>query len=140
TQATNEVVYAGATPFARVPKARAAGAGGFTVTAGVVNPFDDVTFAQKQVAGTIEALFWSLGDGAAGATKLRYSGPIGGTPKLFLGLTNDNLSAPAHGCAVNDRVFVSALEGAGALPTGLARGVYYVKTAADADTLTLSAT
>lgn len=140
TQATNELSWAGSTPFARIAKARAAGAGGFTVTVNVVNPFDDVVFAQKQVAGAVEALFWSLGDAVSGASKIRYSGPIGGPPKLFVGATSDTLTAPAHGCAVNDRVFVSALEGAGALPTGLARGVYYVKTAPDADTMTLSAT
>jgi hypothetical protein len=140
TQATNEIAYAGATPFARVAKNRAAGAGGFTVTANVVNPADEVTFPQKQTAGTVEALFWSLGDDAAGAGKIRYYGPIGGPPKLFVGAVSNTISAPAHGCAVNDRVFISALEGAGALPTGLARGVYFVLTAPDADSMTVSAT
>lgn len=140
TQSTNELTWSGATPYARVAKARASGAGGFTVSANVVTPTDDVTFPQKQVAGTVEALFWSVGDASSGATKIRYSGPIGGAPKLFVGATSDTLSCPGHGCAVNDRVFVTALEGAGALPTGLARGVYYVKTAPDADSLTLSST
>lgn len=140
SQNTNELSYAGATPYARQAKARASGAGGFTVSSNVVNPTDDVTFPQKQVAGTVEALFWSLGDAASGASKIRYSGPIGGPPKLFVGATSDTVNAPGHGCAVNDRVFVSALEGAGALPTGLARGIYYVKTAPDADNITLSTT
>lgn len=139
-QNVNELTYAGATPYARVAKARASGAGGFTVTNNVVNPTDDVTFPQKQVAGSVEALFWSLGDAASGASKIRYYGPIGGAPKLFVGATSDTLSCPGHGCAVNDRVFVTALEGAGALPSGLARGVYYVKTAPDSDTMTLSTT
>jgi hypothetical protein len=137
-QTTNELSWAGATPYARVAAARSSG--GFTVTANVVNPAAEVTFAQKQVAGTVEALFWSLGVAASGASKILYRGPIGGAAKLFVGTTDDNVSCPGHGCAVNDRVYITALEGGPALPTGIAAGVYYVKTAPDANTITLSAT
>ncbi len=133
SQNTNEVAY---TSYARVAVARGAG---FTVTSNQVSPAATVNFPPA-TGGSATAYFFSVGTASSGAGKILDVGVIGAGPKIGVGLTSDTVNAPGHGLAVNDPVILWAALG-NSLPTGLTEGtVYYVKTAPDADNITLSAT
>lgn len=135
-QSTSEVSYTG---YARVAVLRTSG--GFTVTNNSVSPAATVAFPQRTDNGAaVVATHAVVGTLSSGGGKQLARGALGGTPKLFTGAVNDNVTCPAHGLAVNDMV-VFLTGPVGTLPTGITEGTtYYVKTAADADTVTLSAT
>ena len=82
TQATNEIVYTG---YARVGVNRAAGAGGFTVTAAsggsaaAVRPTSDVDFPAA-TDGSATATHFGIGVASTGTTVLLYKGTL--TPNI----------------------------------------------------------
>jgi hypothetical protein len=136
-QTTNECAYSG---YAR--KARARSGAGFTVSTNQVTLASNEDFGERTNAGSETAKFWGLGDASSGSGKLRRYGPINNNavgPKVFNARVNNNLECIAHGLAVNDEIFISPLYD-GSLPTGITEGLYFVLTAPDADTITISAT
>jgi hypothetical protein len=133
-QTTSEIAYTG---YARVAGARSAG--GFTVTGNAVNPAANVDFPQC-TGGSAAARFFGIGASSSGVGKLMYAGVVGGPAKNFVGTADDNVRVPAHGLVVNDEVALFPTD-AGSLPAGVVEGtVYFVKTAPDADNITISAT
>lgn len=79
SQTSSEITY---TSYARTSKARASGAGGFTVTASSVSPFDAVTFPAG-TGGSGTATFFGLGTASTGAGVLLYGGAI--SPSIVTG-------------------------------------------------------
>lgn len=134
-QSTGEISYTG---YGRKAVVRGAG---FTVTGNSVSPAADQDFGQRTDAGAaVVARFWGVGAALSGAGKLLYRGVIGTAAKLFAGSVDDNIRSPGHGLAVNDEVVFFPILGL-SLPTGITEGtVYFVKTAPDADNITISAT
>lgn len=134
SQTTSECAYGS---YARVAVARTAG--GFTVTANSVSPVAVVDFPEC-TSGSEEATFFSIGTASSGAGIVLYYGVIGAAPTMVTGATSDTITSPGHGLAVNDRcVFLQAF--GLTVPAGITAGtVYYVKTAPDADTFTISTT
>lgn len=133
SQLTGEVAY---TSYARAAVARGAG---WNVSSNSVSPAATIGFPAC-TGGSATAYFFTIGTAASGAGKVLHAGVIGGGPKISVGLSSDTVYAPAHGLAVNDPVVLWATLG-NSLPAGITEGtVYYVLTAPDADTLTLSAT
>lgn len=133
-QTSGEVSYTG---YGRVAVARTSG--GWSVSGNQVSPVSAVSFGPC-TAGSATAYFFSVGTAASGTGKILDVGVIGGGPKIAVGFTSDTITAPGHGLAVNDPVCFWATLG-NSLPTGITEGtVYYVKTAPDADNITISAT
>lgn len=135
TQSSSEVTYTG---YARAAAARSSA--GFTVSGKNVSPTVEASFGKRTDAGTLTALFWSVGTAPTGAGNLLLRGGIGGAPRPFAAGTNDSVVCPGHGLAVDDRIVFWQYEGLG-LPGGVVEGTaYWVKTAPDADSFTVSAT
>lgn len=133
-QGTSEVAYTG---YARGAAARSNA--GFAVSGKNVSPAAEVSFGKRTDVGTVTALFWSIGTAASGVGNLILRGGIGAAPRPFTAAATDLVTCPGHGLAVDDRVVFWQYEGL-ALPTGLVEGIaYWVKTAPDADTFTVSA-
>lgn len=133
-QTSGEVSY---TSYARAPVAR--DNTGFTVTANSVSPAAAVDFPAC-TGGTATANFFGVGTDLSGTGLLLYRGVIGAAPTIVTGATSDTITSPAHGLAVDDPVVLWPVYGL-ALPTGITEGtIYYVKTAPDANSVTLSAT
>lgn len=133
-QTTGELSYTG---YGRVAVARTTG--GWTVTSNSVSPVGAITFGAC-TGGSGTANFFSTGSASTGTGKLFDVGVIGGGPKMACAATSDTITAPSHGLAVNDPVVFWSTLG-NALPTGITEGtVYYVKTAPDSDTFTISTT
>lgn len=133
-QNTSEATYTG---YARAAVARAGAQ--WTATNDTVTNDAEIAFPENTGASQ-DIFFWSLGTSSSGAGKVLYRGHFGGAPKAFTAATNDNITCPAHGLAVNDRVVFYSRNGQ-SLPTGITEGtVYFVLTAADANTITISAT
>lgn len=78
-QTTNEVAYTG---YGRVARARASGAGGFTVTGNVVNPTENVDFGECTASPGSNATHFGIGTAASGAGKLLYKGAL--TPAIAM--------------------------------------------------------
>jgi hypothetical protein len=134
-QSSGELTYVG---YARAAGARSNA--GFVVNGKNVSPAVEVSFGKRTDAGSVTAFFWSVGTAATGAGNLVLRGGIGLAPRPFTGATSDAVSCPAHGLAVGDPVVFWQYEGI-ALPGGITEGtVYFVKTAPDADSFTVSAT
>ena len=134
SQSTGEVTYTG---YARGAAARSSA--GFTVSGKNVNPAAEVSFGKRTDAGSVTALFWSVGTAVSGAGNLILRGGIGGAPRPFTAAVTDVITCPGHGLAVDDRVVFWQYEGL-ALPAGIVEGTaYWVKTAPDPDTFTVSA-
>lgn len=133
-QTTNEITYTG---YARVAVARTNG--GWTVSANLVVPVATIGFGAC-TAGSATAMFATIGTAATSTGKVIARAGIGGAIQVVSAATSDSITAIAHGLAVSDRVaFYPALNVT--MPTGISEGtVYFVKTAADANTLTISAT
>jgi hypothetical protein len=137
SQTTGEIAYTG---YARAAVSRA-GAAGFTVASKNVSPAVTVSFGKRTDAGaSVSAMFFSLGSAVSGAGNLYARGGIGPAPQPFTAATSDTITSYAHGLAVSDRVVFWQYE-PGSLPTGLTEGtVYFVRTAPDANTFTVSTT
>lgn len=73
TAVTNETAY---TNYQRVVRARASGAGGFTVTGSSVSPADNLDFAECGATPGGPITHWGIVNTASGAGKLLYSGTI----------------------------------------------------------------
>lgn len=135
TQSTSEVAYGG---YARPGGARSSA--GFTVSGKNVSPAVEVNFGKRTDSGSVTAFFWSIGTAASGAGSLVLRGGIGAAPRPFTGAASDTLICPAHGLVVGDPVVFWQYESI-SLPGGVTEGtVYFVKTAPDADSFTVSAT
>ena len=135
TQSTSELAYTG---YARPAGVRSNA--GFTVSGKNVSPAVEVSFGKRTDVGSATAFFWSIGTAASGVGNLVLRGGIGLAPRPFTGAVTDTVSCPAHGLAVGDPVVFWQYEGIG-LPGGVTEGtVYFVKTAPDADTFTVSTT
>lgn len=133
-QTAGEVAY---TNYARVAKTR--DSGGWTVSGNSVTPASQIAFPVCGASGAT-ANFVGIGRSASGSGTLDYCFPIGAAPTVFVGLASDTITSIAHGLAVDDPVVFLPAFG-NALPTGITEGtIYYVKTAPDADTFTVSAT
>jgi hypothetical protein len=134
-QSTSELAYTG---YARPGGARSNA--GFTVSGKNVSPAVEVSFGKRTDAGSSTAFFWSIGTAASGAGNLILRGGIGLAPRPFTAGTSDTVSCPSHGLLVGDPVVFWQYEGI-ALPAGITEGVvYFVKTAPDADSFTVSTT
>jgi len=134
TQSSSELAYTG---YARPAGARSNA--GFIVSGKNVNPAVEVSFGKRTDVGSATAYFWSVGTAASGVGNLLLRGGIGLPPRPFTGATTDTLSCPAHGLAAGDPLVFWQYEGIG-LPGGITEGtVYFVKTAPDADSFTVSA-
>ena len=134
-QNTSEVSYTG---YARAAAPRSGA--GFVVSGKNVSPAAEVSFGKRTDAGSTTAFFWSVGTSLTGTGNLILRGGIGSAPRPFTAGSNDLVTSPAHGLAVNDAVVFWQYEGIG-LPAGITEGtVYFVIAAPDADTFTVSAT
>jgi hypothetical protein len=137
SQNTSEIAYTG---YARAPTSRT-GAAGWTVASKNVSPTVELSFGKRTDAGaSTSAFFFSIGSASSGAGVLYARGGIGPAPQPFTAATTDTITSYAHGLAVDDRVVFWQYE-PGSLPTGITEGtVYWVKTAPDANTFTVSTT
>lgn len=134
SQTTGEVAY---TDYARAAVGRNSSA--MIVSGNAVSPAAQVVFPMCGASGAT-ANFVGIGKAASGAGTLLQCFPIGVAPTVCVALASDTFTSPAHGLVVDDPVVVLPLIG-NALPTGVTEGtIYFVKTAPDADTFTLSAT
>jgi hypothetical protein len=79
TAITNETAYSG---YARVSKARASGAGGFTVTGNSVSPPENVDFGECSASPGGPITHFGIVNTASGAGKLLYSGTV--TPNVTM--------------------------------------------------------
>jgi hypothetical protein len=134
-QTTSECAY---TSYARVAVARSGS--GFTVSSGQVSNTAAVTFPAC-TGGSESAQFFTIGTASSGTGKILCRGALGSHLGPFVGEnSNDQITIKGHGLSVSDRVVFLAPPGA-ALPTGITEGtVYFVKTAPDGDTITISTT
>lgn len=133
-QTTNEISYTG---YSRVAVARTNG--GWTVTGNLIVPVATIGFGAC-TAGSATAMFATIGTASTSTGKVLARAAIGGAPQIVLAATSDTLTAFAHGLAVDDRVVFYPGYNV-TMPAGITEGtVYFVKTAADANSLTLAAT
>lgn len=133
-QTTNEVSYGS---YARVAVARTNG--GWTVSGNLVVPVSTIAFPAAS-SGSATAMFATIGTASSSTGKVLARAGIGGAPQIVHAATSDTITATAHGLAVSDRVAFYPTHNV-SLPTGITEGtVYFVKTAPDANTLTISAT
>lgn len=79
TAITNETAYTG---YARQIRARATGAGGFTVTANSVSPFENVDFPECTASPGAAITHFGVVNTSSGAGKLLYSGTM--TPNITM--------------------------------------------------------
>jgi len=135
SQNTSEITYTG---YARPAIARSAG--GFSTSGKTVSPVAEISFGKRTDVGSTTAFFWSIGTDVSGAGNLILRGGIGPAPTPFTAAISDTVTSNAHGMIVDDRVVFWQYE-AGSLPTGITEGtVYWIKTAPDANTFTVSTT
>ena len=79
TAVTSETAYTG---YARIAKARASGAGGFTVTGNSVSPAENIDFGECTAAAGGAITHASIVNTASGAGKLMWSGTV--TPNITM--------------------------------------------------------
>jgi hypothetical protein len=79
TAITNETAY---TDYARVARARAAGAGGFTVSGNSVSPTENVDFPECGATPGAALTHFGIVNTASGAGKLLYKGTL--TPNITM--------------------------------------------------------
>lgn len=135
-QDTNEADY---TSYARVAVARSSS--GFTVSGNSVSNAAAVNFP-KCTGGTNDVFFFGIGTDSSGAGNLKEWGCLGTNKGPFSAAdtSGEVITLVGHGLNVDDRVAFFTALGA-TLPTGITEGtVYFVKTAPDADTITISST
>ncbi len=134
-QTTSEANY---TPYARQPVARSGA--GWTVNGNSVTNAATINFP-KCTSGSSAVLFAGIGTAGSGTGTLLFSAPLGTFKGPFTAQdATETFTCEGHGLSVNDQIVFQSILG-GTLPTGAVAGtVYYVKTAPDADTFTISAT
>jgi hypothetical protein len=148
SQTTNEVGTGAWASYARQAVARASGAGGWTITdaAGDVVKVENastISFAQN-VTSSVTVKFAAVGTNSSGAGHLLYFAPLAlATSQVFVvddSVTNDNVTAVAHGLSLNDEVMFIDVVGA-ALPTEISEStVYYVQAVTNVDQFTIATT
>lgn len=79
TAITSETAYTG---YARISKARASGAGGFTVTGNSVSPFENIDFGECTASPGGAITHFGVVNTASGAGKLLYKGTM--TPNITM--------------------------------------------------------
>lgn len=79
TAITSETAYTG---YARVSKARASGAGGFTVSGNSVSPFENIDFGECTAAAGSPITHFGIVNTTSGAGKLLYKGTM--TPNITM--------------------------------------------------------
>ena len=134
-----EASYAGYARKAITFAAPGAGLGGrFVQNSGAV------TFDAKSDAGTVDVIAVGIYDALTSGNLLGIAFLDGGDPIVFLvdatGVTNNTLTAGAHGLANDQRVRLQRIPGAGAIPTGLAENTTYFVVGTATDTVQLAAT
>lgn len=135
SQTTGETTYGG---YARQAVARSAA--GWARSGSTTDNVAAITFPACTSGGPNTVFYVGLGSDLSGAGNLFQWGILGTNKGAFVGLTTDTIYNPNHGLSVDDRVAFFAIPG-GSLPTGITEGtVYWVKTAPDTDTITISAT
>jgi hypothetical protein len=95
TMATSEMTVGAYTSYARTSKLRAAGAGGWTVTANSVSPFDTIAFPAGTGGTGATATHFSVGKLGGGSSEFFWRGDVtptiacgnGVTPQLTTGTT-----------------------------------------------------
>lgn len=134
-QTTSEAAY---TSYTRVAVARTSG--GWTVTNNVVTNTADVAWPQC-TGGSATITHFSVGVASSSTSKIINRGVFGSALGPFTGEnSNDQITNKGHGLSVDDRVCFYAPPNA-TLPTGITEGtVYFVKSVADVDNITISAT
>jgi len=132
-QTSNEATY---TSYARVAVARSGS--GFTVSGNSVSNAAATTFPAA-TGGSNTIQFFSIGVASSGASVIVAKGVLGSALGPFVGEnSNDTITIKGHSLSVSDRVVFFAPTGA-TLPTGITEGVvYFVKTAADGDSITIN--
>lgn len=135
-QNTSEAAY---TSYARVAVARSAA--GWTRSGRNMSNTAEIRFPTP-TGGSETWLYAAMGSDSSGAGNLFSIMPLGSILGGFAALAGtDTIYLPNHGLAVDDRVAFFATQAGAALPTGITEGtVYFVKTAPDTDTITISAT
>jgi hypothetical protein len=140
SQLTNEVAYTG---YARAAVPRSAL--GWTLTGNQIANVADIAFpGATDDADSAIATYWGVGDAAAGAGVLRYSGALStllgsGVAIALTDVVQFGAGALA-GLAVGNRIVYLASP-SGVVPGGIAVGsIYYVASLPTADSMTLSAT
>lgn len=125
TQLTSEANYG---QYARIAVTRAAGAGGWTLTAGSganaskIENTSAITWLAKNDAGTQTIVWAGIGTSSTGAGNLLFRCPLAlETPKPFevTDLTNDDIVVYDHGYSAGDQIVFMDVEGA-ALPVATA--------------------
>lgn len=81
TAITSETAYTG---YARISKARASGAGGFTVTGNSVSPAENIDFAECTAVPGGAITHAGIVNAASGAGKLLWSGTV--TPNITMAI------------------------------------------------------
>lgn len=79
TAITNEAAYTG---YSRVSKARASGAGGFTVSGNSVSPTENTDFGECTASPGSPITHWGIVNTSSGAGKLLYKGAL--TPNVTM--------------------------------------------------------
>lgn len=131
-QTASEVTWSGATPYARVPVARATGSWNDpAVVSGTVSTSNvgAITFPQKQDTGTVDVKFLGVGTDGSGAGHMLWVSPLALAQSLPFTVTD--ISAPSdytcigHGFSNGDTVCLLDVDGA-TLPSGPSEGSFYV--------------
>lgn len=119
-QTTSEATYTG---YARVAVARSAG--GWTVTANLVQNAAAVTFGLC-TAGSNTITHWAVGTASSGTGKILYKGTIGTVIQGPFTATDagDLFTCPGHTFANDERVAFYPAFGS-SLPTGITEGTVY---------------
>jgi hypothetical protein len=87
TQTSNEVTTGAYTGYARVARARATGAGGWTVTGSSVSPADNIDFPACTGGTGATITHFGVGTAASGAGVLLYSGTVSPSIAVANGVT-----------------------------------------------------
>jgi len=134
-QTTSECAYGS---YARRDVARSGS--GFTVSSGSVSNAGAVQFPAA-TSSSETAQFFAIGTASSGTGKILARGALGTPLGPFVAENStDVITIKGHGLSVSDRIVFIAVPNA-SLPTGITEGtVYFVKTAPDGDTITISAT
>lgn len=136
-QTTSEAAYTG---YARQAVARSAG--GWTVSGNSAVNAAVITYPAC-IGGTETEFYFGIGSAVAGAGTLDHWGILGTNLGAFAcnDTSTENITIPAHGLSVDDRVSFFPEASELGLPTGITAGtVYFVKTVTDTDRIILSTT
>jgi len=136
-QTTGETAYGS---YARQAVARSGA--GWTVSGNNVTNAALITFPAAS-SGPSTVFYVGIGSASSGAGNLNFTCPMGTNigPCASDDTAGDNVTIPAHGLSVDDRIAFFADGSELGLPTGITAGtVYFVKTVTDTNNVILSTT